>query len=169
MPSRRHFLAASTATLVTLGAPALAQGGAARMRSVTAITQVFGDGIRLTAAAIEYTVAIDGAKLQGSAFQVAGRRITDAYTSTAADPAQRAQAGRFVILALSPEDADAILAEHVQPQRGAHSQAADAGGRWAGRPSAVRTRCTAAPACRWPRWPPFSPAMAASSCLMVKR
>lgn len=128
MPSRRHFLAASTATLVTLGAPALAQGGAARMRSVTAITQVFGDGIRLTAAAIEYTVAIDGAKLQGSAFQVAGRRITDAYTSTAADPAQRAQAGSFVILALSPEDADAILAEHVQPQRGAHSQAADAGG-----------------------------------------
>ena len=62
MPSRRHFLAASTATLVTLGAPALAQGGAARMRSVTAITQVFGDGIRLTAAAIEYTVAIDGAE-----------------------------------------------------------------------------------------------------------
>lgn len=128
MPSRRHFLAASASTLMTLGVPALGQDGTARMRQVTAITQVFGDGIRLTAAAVEYTADIDGTALQGAAFEVAGRRITQAYASTAADPAQRARAGRFVILALSPDDADAILAEHVQPQRGADPQAAGAGG-----------------------------------------
>ena len=128
MPSRRHFLAAGAGTLMTLGVPARGQGDPAPMRTVTAITQVFGDGIRLTAAAIEYAVAIDGKTLQGSAFEVAGRRITDAYASAAADPARRTQAGRFVILALSPDDADAILAQRVQPQRGADSQAADAGG-----------------------------------------
>ena len=128
MPSRRYFLAASAGTLMTLGVPALGQDGAARIRAVTAITQVFGDGIRLTAAAVEYTVAIDGNTLQGAAFEVAGRRITGVYASTAADPAQRAPSGRFVILALSPDDADAILAEHVQPQRGTAPQAAGSGG-----------------------------------------
>lgn len=128
MPSRRHFLAASAGTLMTLGVAAQGQDAPAAMRKVTAITQVFGDGIRLTAAAIEYALAIDGTQLPVSAFEVAGRRITGVFTSTTADPAQRAQAGRFVILALSPDDAGAILAEHVQPQRGAQPQAAGAGG-----------------------------------------
>jgi predicted peptidase len=79
---------------------------------------VFGDGIRLVAVALEYDAPVDGAKLSASSFRVAGRTVTDVFSSTSAAPADRAQNGRFVIVSLSPEDRGAALAQRIAPARG---------------------------------------------------
>ncbi|WP_198670207.1 hypothetical protein [Dyella sp. C9] len=102
-------------TLVAVGAPALAKSGAGHARSATAITQVFGDGIRLTAVAVAYDTPIQGTNLSPASFQVEGRTVTGAFTSTSADPADRAASGHFVIVTLSPADTNALLAEKITP------------------------------------------------------
>ncbi|WP_066094644.1 peptidase [Xanthomonas massiliensis] len=115
MPSRRDVLVLATGlgTLLAVGAPALARGGSGHARSATAITRVFGDGIRLVAVAVEYDTPVESAGLSAASFRVQGRTVTGAYASTSADPADRAAAGRFVIVALSPEDENAALAEKL--------------------------------------------------------
>lgn len=119
MPLRRDFLhlAVGAGALLSITAPCLAQGEAGRARGATAITQVFGDGIRLTAVAVEYDRPIRSADLSPASFQVSGRTVTGVFTSDSPDPAGRSTAGRFVIVTLSPQDPAAVLAERVQPQR----------------------------------------------------
>lgn len=51
--------------------------------SVAAITDIFGEGQKCTAAAIEYNVEIDGKFLKTSDFAVEGRTITAVYTNDA--------------------------------------------------------------------------------------
>jgi predicted peptidase len=108
---------AGVAALAALGAAVPAEaavaGGAAPgpgpVRGVTAITQVFGTGQRLTAVAVEYDQDIDGSKLSKTTYKVAKRTITRVYTNCEAglDPAGRR--GRYVIIELSPNDAAAAL------------------------------------------------------------
>ena len=118
MPSRREFLimVGGVGMLVAVCAPALGQTPAGSAKAATAITQVFGDGVKLIAVAVEYDVAIKGADLSSASFRVEGRIITGVFASTSADPANRADAGRFVIVTLSVEDAGAALAERLSPQ-----------------------------------------------------
>jgi predicted peptidase len=130
MPSRRDFLvmSASAGALLAINVPAFGREKTDHAKGATAITEVFGDGIRLTAVAVEYGAAIDGAKLSAAAFSVAGRTVTGVFTSASADPGQRAVAGRFVIVTLSPDDKAAALAEHKQPKRGAGQEPHGAAG-----------------------------------------
>ena len=96
------------------------------INSVTALTEVFGEGQKLTAVAVEYDQAVENAKLATSTFMVAGRTITAVYANTAAEkaPAPVAQMappgsqtpqvlqganGQFVIIELSPSDSGAAL------------------------------------------------------------
>ena len=96
------------------------------IKSVTALTEVFGEGQKLTAVAVEYDQAVENAKLATSTFMVAGRTITAVYANTAAEkaPAPVAQMappcsqtpqvlqganGQFVIIELSPSDNGAAL------------------------------------------------------------
>jgi predicted peptidase len=80
--------------------------------SVTAITEVFGDGQKLTAAAVEYDMPVDGAALDALAFSVTGRTITAAYVSEAAARTRGAKSGNFVILDFSVDDQAAALFVH---------------------------------------------------------
>jgi predicted peptidase len=118
--TRRDFLvgSASMGLLLSVVAPAFAHAGGPAALSATAITDVFGDGIKFTAVAIEYAAPVKGAALSTKRFRVEGRSVTEVFTSTSASPAGRARSGRFVIVRLSPEDAGAVLAEKVQPQGG---------------------------------------------------
>jgi predicted peptidase len=118
MISRRDFLmmTATTGALVTVNAPAFALNGAGSAKAATAITSVFGDGIRLTAVAVEYTASLKGSDLSPAGFTVEGRTVAGVFTSTTANPADRAELGRFVIINLSLEDANATLAEKLRPQ-----------------------------------------------------
>lgn len=117
--NRREFLFFSLSTPVALafGPSAFASGGMPRALQATAITQVFGDGIRLTALAIEYDVALDGKSLSAASFSVDQRTVTGAFVSASSNPKDRAENGRFVIVTLSADDADAALAEHVGTQK----------------------------------------------------
>jgi predicted peptidase len=97
------------------GASAAAQentrsdGGSGRVRGVTAITEVYGDGQKFVAVALEYDRAISDRHLSTSAFTVSGRTVTDVYANRAAERADRGEDGRFVIVELSPDDAGAAL------------------------------------------------------------
>jgi predicted peptidase len=107
MRSRRDALG------LTAGAVAFAGlGGRARAqapRRATAITQVFGDGQKLTAVALEYDQPIDGTRLTPNTFAVEGRTVTHVYAGAAAEPGARAATGHYAIIELSPADPGAAL------------------------------------------------------------
>ena len=106
MPTRRTFLiqAAGAATLLSLSGSALAANNA--VQQATAITRVFGDGMRLVAVALEYRDVLTA--VNKSAYRVAGRHITSAYLSDRIDGAPAAS-GRYLILELNPNDDGALL------------------------------------------------------------
>lgn len=142
---RRTFMAgsatAAAGALTAFGSatPSSADeaGGAAsetgHVRSVTAITQVFGDGQKLVAVAVEYDSDIDGSTLSTSTFAVADRTVTKVYTNRTVDLAQRDKAGRYVIVELSPDDTAAALwvtqqGSGTPPTDDSGSGSGDAGG-----------------------------------------
>jgi predicted peptidase len=114
--SRRTILAgaAGVGALGLFGTRLLAVALPAHVKSATAITEVFGDGVRVTAIAIEYDRPVVAAKLSPSVFKVEGRTVTRVFAATSTDPARTVPVGRFVIVALSPEDPDTALR---QPMR----------------------------------------------------
>ena len=106
MTTRRSFLiqTAGATALLTLSGSALAAANAAL--NATAITRVFGDGMRLVAVAVEYREPLTA--VDQSAYYVAGRHITSAYLSDRIDGAPAAS-GRYLILELNPDDDGALL------------------------------------------------------------
>ncbi|MFD3314305.1 alpha/beta hydrolase-fold protein [Streptomyces sp. NPDC058694] len=90
----------------TGGAGGTGSGGD-HVRSITAVTQVFGDGQKLVAVAVEYDSDIDGSTL--STFTVTDRTVIKVYANRTADLAQRSRDGRYVIVELSPDDTAAAL------------------------------------------------------------
>jgi len=79
------------------------------IKSVTAITEVFGDGQKLTAVAVEYDAAIDSAGLATSSFAVEGRTVTKVYANTRAAVTATGANGRFAVVELSPDDQNAAI------------------------------------------------------------
>jgi hypothetical protein len=76
------------------------------IKSVTEITEVFGDGQKVSAAAVEYDKDIDNSKLSKSAFSVSGRTITNVYGNTAPAKTSQGVNGKYVIIELSLTDAN---------------------------------------------------------------
>lgn len=72
--------------------------------SVTAITQVFGEGQKTIAAAVEYDAQLDARSVCADDFMVEGRTVTEVYVSSAA-VRRRAEQGRYVIVELDRWDA----------------------------------------------------------------
>lgn len=135
MHSRRQFLLTSGGALISIATPVLTQVRGQATRAV-AVSEVFGDGVRLTKVAIEYDQSIDGADLSISEFRVEGRTIADVFVSTSPDPADRAGTGRFVIVSLSPADGSAVLAEQNAPgPKGAAGPNAGGPGKAGSRPA----------------------------------
>ncbi|MBS1181806.1 MAG: uncharacterized protein H6Q99_1686 [Proteobacteria bacterium] len=116
MTDRRRFLFSFLAagTAVVIGLPAA--WAADRIRGATAITKVFGDGIRLIGVALEYEAAVDGGKLTAANFRIDSRTVVSVFTCASPDPADRAATGRFVIVELSPDDAGAPLRKLLPPE-----------------------------------------------------
>jgi len=123
MHSRRGFLSmsAGAGALMVVGTQVFAQG-APSARAAIAITEVFGEGAKLIAVAVEYDTPLRGEELDADVFSVEGRTVTGVFTSTSADPAHRADEGRFAIVTLSPDDPNALLARRIeQPGGGGNS------------------------------------------------
>lgn len=77
------------------------------IKSVTAITEVFAEGQKVTAAILEFDKEIDNSKLNLSTFLVDGRTITKVYANNVAAKAKQGVDGRYVIIELSVYDENA--------------------------------------------------------------
>jgi predicted peptidase len=123
MLPRRVFLTRTLGASLLLSAIATACGSFASVeghrgetsqtadyiKSATAIAQVFGDGQKLTAVAVEFEQDINNSKLSTSTFKVDGRTITKVYANTAAAIADKGTNGKYAIVELSPDDQTAAL------------------------------------------------------------
>ena len=79
------------------------------IKSITAITEVFGEGQKLTAVAIEYDKVIKKESINLDTFSVLDRTITKAYTNTNLEKSKEFKNGKYVILELSNKDEKAQL------------------------------------------------------------
>ncbi|WAT02061.1 hypothetical protein O1V66_05090 [Rouxiella chamberiensis] len=118
MKTRRQFLVmtAGVGVALTMRVPAMAaadstSAAAMALQKSTAITEVFGNGIRLVGIAVQYNQPIESTELSPEDFSVENRTITDVFTSTSADPADKKPTGAYVIIMLSPDDKNALLAQ----------------------------------------------------------
>ena len=68
--------------------------------SVTAITQVFGDGMKASAAAIEYDADIDPDSVSAEDYTIDGHEIIAAFVSSEAELTEESGEGPFVIVLL---------------------------------------------------------------------
>jgi predicted peptidase len=109
MTIRRSFLITSLGAIASLSLTPFARAAQGQIKAATAISRVLGDGQKLTAVALEYNTTIDAAKIDAKAFTVEARTITKAYANISAATAEAGVDGRFVILELSPDDANAPL------------------------------------------------------------
>ena len=105
----RHIVVAFIVASGSFAFAAAASDDASHIKAVTAITEVFGDGQKVTAAAVEYDAVIDAAKLSASSFAVDGRSVTKVYANGSAAKAAQGTKGRYVIIELSPEDQGAAI------------------------------------------------------------
>lgn len=79
MLSRRAFLIMSAGAALVASFPTLANTGA-KPQSATAITQVFGDGVRLTAIAVEYSQPVTSGQFDVKDFSVEGRTVISPFS-----------------------------------------------------------------------------------------
>lgn len=81
----------------------------APIRSATAITEVYGDGQKVSAVAVEYPVEISSSSLGIEDFSVEGKIITAVYANSSAEKSTAGQDGKYVIIeldtAMNPESA----------------------------------------------------------------
>ncbi|MDS9469883.1 PHB depolymerase family esterase [Paracoccus sp. MBLB3053] len=109
MTTRRTFMIGlgAAGTVASLSLPAMASAPAPQ--AATAITKVFGDGLRFVAIAVHYDSSVQADALDAEDFIVEGRTVTDVYPANAPEPGTRADEGSYVIVVLSSNDEAARL------------------------------------------------------------
>ena len=93
----------------------------------TAISEVFGDGAKITTAVVTYDTAIDGTRLDTASFTVGGRQVTSVYTSQTPGKGSPAENGQYVVVELKTATA-------LRPDRPDEGKRL-LGGRSAGKPT----------------------------------
>jgi predicted peptidase len=86
--------------------------------SATAVAEVFPDGQKITAAIVEFDREIDGEKLSPTLFSVKDRNITKIYANAEPARAAKGKNGKYVVIELSLEDADAWVLSRPAPPPG---------------------------------------------------
>lgn len=127
--NRRAFLAESAVlalAVATSAACARAVAAPPAVHEAIALTEVFGDGMKLTAVALRYDRDIGTTRLVPSTYAVEGRSVTRVYANTAPAVAPAGNDGPYVIIELSSNDPDAAL--WGSPQGGAVNTGNSAGG-----------------------------------------
>ena len=77
---------------------------AINISNITAITEVFGDGQKLTGVILEYPMAINGKKLTKDIFEVTDRTILNIYTNNVSEKTKNSKNGKYIIIELDPKD-----------------------------------------------------------------
>ena len=85
-----------------IGMPIMAEstGISEHIKNVTAISEVFGDGQKLSAVAVEYDAEINSSKLKPTDFKVEGKVITKIYANSKAEKSKTGVNGKYVIIEL---------------------------------------------------------------------
>ena len=78
------------------------------IRSVTSVTEVFGEGQKLTAVVLDYGRPVAANAPAPSMFAVAGRTVARAYANDRPEKATAGRDGRYVVLELDHGDAEAL-------------------------------------------------------------
>lgn len=73
---------------------------AQKISHTAAISEVFGDGAKITTAVLTCDAPINGKRLTTGSFKVDGRTVTRVYTSNSADKGTPLKSGRYVIIEL---------------------------------------------------------------------
>mgnify|MGYP000890194907 FL=1 len=77
---------------------------AINISNITAITEVFGDGQKLTGVILEYSTEINGKKLTKDTFEVIDRTILNIYTNNVSEKTKNSKNGKYIIIELDPKD-----------------------------------------------------------------
>ncbi|OOF71527.1 hypothetical protein BKG89_00310 [Rodentibacter caecimuris] len=114
MQTRREFLLSAVGTTLTLSIPLFSYATNVQHipTQAIAITQVFGDGVKLVAIALSYPTEISASILNVKDFSITGRTITQVFTAQSATLTP-AESGKFVIVKLAEDDAETSLQEDV--------------------------------------------------------
>lgn len=80
-------------------------------QQVTAITDVFGNGQKITAVVLEYSHDIQSRSVATDSFSVEGRMVTKAYANSSDCRAETGTDGKYVVLELSAADQEASVYE----------------------------------------------------------
>ena len=115
MQTRREFLLTAAGAALAVSAPIFvraANNATHAPTQATAITQVFGDGVKLMAIALTYPHTIQTSALNAQDFSVAGRTISKVFTAQSISLTP-SEAGQFVIVQLAETDANTSLQEDV--------------------------------------------------------
>jgi len=94
------FTATSLSACSSGGGTAKSTPSSDHIKSVTAINEVYGDGQKVSAVALEYDSAIDTSKLNPSDFTVEGKTVTKVYANTSEEKADKGVNGQYVIVEL---------------------------------------------------------------------
>ena len=113
MPNRREFLVTAAGVAAAGATASLSLSVQAREQdnpadNATAITEVYGDGMRLMGVSVEYRRPVNAAQIKAADYRVEGRTIREVYVSrTPAGTPDRS--GRYVVIELNPDEAGALL------------------------------------------------------------
>lgn len=144
MPNRREFLvtvagvaAAGATASLSLSVQAREQDNPAD--NATAITEVYGDGMRLMGVSVEYRRPVNAAQIKAADYRVEGRTIREVYVSrTPAGTPYRS--GRYVVIELNPDEAGALLVvKHPPAGKGASAAAGQTTGAASGNAAGAGT------------------------------
>ncbi|UXT85253.1 hypothetical protein [Agrobacterium tumefaciens] len=110
MKTRREYLIAGFTGAIVVSTPWVSQAaGDIVIKDATAITEVYGHGLRLVGVALRFDTDIASSSLSREGFSVEGRTVTNVTAARSPDPSDAAASGHFVIVMLDPEDASARL------------------------------------------------------------
>lgn len=101
----------------------------AEAQKAIAITQVFGDGVRLVAVAIEYDKEISAGAFSPQDFHVEGRTVTGIFVSDSVALNDKTEKGRYLIVQLSPDDPNTSLSEMIPMENATTSTTPKKGGK----------------------------------------
>ena len=94
---------------------------AAHVEDVEAVTEIFGDGEKLSAVILTYDKLIVGDSVSVSDFNVANRTVSRAYVSEISEKGTAATCGRYVVLELEPLP---TVEREIKPPHSAEDRAA---------------------------------------------
>ena len=133
MPNRREFLVTAAGVAAAGATASLSLSVQAREQdnpadNATAITEVYGDGMRLMGVSVEYRRPVNAAQIKAADYRVEGRTIREVYVSrTPAGTPYRS--GRYVVIELNPDEAGALLvAKHPPAGKSASAAAGQTSG-----------------------------------------